>query len=345
MQEVLSVIEKVAPDTLQVLRIRQGILDSVRQNGPIGRRMLAEKIGMTERVLRTEVKILREQHLIETTKAGMKITQAGEEIFDQLTALLSHMQGNKEKERQLADYLSIDNCWIVPGNSKDDNQTCLELGKAVNELLNRLLPLKENIIAVMGGTTMLNVASQLTPQLGLNRELLFVPARGGLGERFDIQANAISSAMAENTGGKNRVLYAPEHVSPETYPLLLKEPEIKATLEYVKKANCVLFSIGEALQMAKRRAMDSEQFALLKNKKAVGEAFGEFVNKEGEIVYKIPRIGLQSKDLEAIPYVIAVAGGQHKAEAIEAYIKTAPRHLWLVTDEGAANQILKGVTL
>ena len=39
---------------------------------------------------------------------------------------------------------------------------------------------------------------------------------------------------------------------------------------------------------------------------------------------------------------MTVAGGKDKAEAIEAYLKTAPSHTWLITDEAAAKEILNG---
>ena len=97
--------------------------------------------------------------------------------------------------------------------------------------------------------------------------------------------------------------------------------------------------------MAKRRSMSDEDLSMLHEKKAVGESFGYFFNEQGEVVHKIPRIGLQLKDLKSIPYVIAVAGGESKAKVIEAYIKNAPEQTWLITDEGAANQILKEETL
>jgi len=51
------------------------------------------------------------------------------------------------------------------------------------------------------------------------------------------------------------------------------------------------------------------------------------------------------KDIQHIPYVFAVAGGRGKAKAIRAYMQNAPKQTWLITDEAAANQILKGVTL
>jgi central glycolytic genes regulator len=91
--------------------------------------------------------------------------------------------------------------------------------------------------------------------------------------------------------------------------------------------------------------MNEDVLALIKNKAAVGEAFGEFYDQSGEVVYKIPRIGMQSKNLANIASVIAVAGGKSKAKAIEAYMKKAPGHTWLITDEGAANEILTGITL
>ena len=40
--------------------------------------------------------------------------------------------------------------------------------------------------------------------------------------------------------------------------------------------------------------------------------------------------------------MIAVAGGASKAKAIEAYMKQAPATTILITDEGAANELLKG---
>ena len=54
----------------------------------------------------------------------------------------------------------------------------------------------ENIIAVTGGTTMAQVAEMLNP-IPDSKNLLFVPARGGLGEDVCNQANTIVAKMAE----------------------------------------------------------------------------------------------------------------------------------------------------
>jgi central glycolytic genes regulator len=97
--------------------------------------------------------------------------------------------------------------------------------------------------------------------------------------------------------------------------------------------------------MAARRKMSEQEILMLKQKNAVAESFGYFFNEAGEVVYKVPRIGLQLKDLQKVPIIFAVAGGQSKAKAVNAYMKNAPKQTWLITDEACANEILKGATL
>lgn len=345
MQSVVSVIEEVIPDIMYTLQNRYHILRNVFLLGPVGRRVLADRMGITERVLRTESEGLKKQGLIKTSKMGMELTEKGETVYHQLDQLMGQLLGMREKEKQLASYLEIEQCVIISGDIDDQPKLREEIGRAAMEALDFLLPEGDNIIAVMGGTTMAEVANQMNETLSRKRKLLFVPARGGLGESLNIQANSITSLMAQRTGGENRVLYVPEQVSEETYKPLLQEPGIKKTLKLVNDANCVLFGIGNAKLMAERRGMNEDVLALIKNKAAVGEAFGEFYDQSGEVVYKIPRIGMQSKNLANIASVIAVAGGRSKAKAIEAYMKKAPGHTWLITDEGAANEILTGITL
>lgn len=339
---MLSVIEKVAPGTLQILRKRYDILSHIQQAGPIGRRALADYLGLTERTLRNEVDILRSQGLIHTSSQGMECTPIGLTIFNKLEQLMGQEEHTQEMEAKLAKALGIHHCTIVLGNSDTDQASLIEMARATTEVIDDLLPEGKSTIAVMGGTTMFKVAETMTGSIGLHRDLLFVPARGGLGESVDIQANVIAENMARKTGGKTRVLYAPEHVRMETYSLLLEEPEIKETLEIVENSSLVLYSIGDAIEMAERRGLNKETLEILKKKNAVAEAFGEFINQNGEIVYKLPRIGLHSSQLPGIEKVIAIAGGKRKANAIEAHMKTVPPHTWLVTDEAAANEILNG---
>jgi central glycolytic genes regulator len=99
------------------------------------------------------------------------------------------------------------------------------------------------------------------------------------------------------------------------------------------------------MTMAKRRRSSTEVLDKLSESNAVGEAFGYYFNEAGEVVHKVHTIGLQLEDLQNAEHVIAVAGGQSKGKAIGAYLKQAPASTILITDEGAAKELLKGKSL
>lgn len=345
MHEELGWIEALAPDFLTVLRQRYQVLRMISWASPIGRRTLAAELDISERVLRTETDFLRRQRLIDATTAGMVITPRGREVLQGLENFMNQLVGIHDAEKQLADALGIDHCMIVSGNCDVQPKILDEMGQLVSQTLNALLPDGKNIVAVMGGNTMGHVATALTRKLGQGRQLMFVPARGGIGERVDIQANTICAEMARATGGEHRALYLPDNVSEEVYEPLLKEPSVRQVLDLIDHATAVVHSVGDALVMAERREMDADTIQLLREDQAVGEAFGYFFNEAGQVVYKVPRIGLQVADLQRIAHIICIAGGASKGKAIRAYMHSAPDHTWLITDEGAAKVILNGATL
>lgn len=341
----LRVLETIVPDILEQVNKRYRVLQSIFWMQPIGRRNLADSLHLTERVLRSETDFLKEQRLIDVTKSGMLLTEKGEQLLAELEVLMDQFSGMDQLEKQLATTLGIKRCLIVSGNSDEQAKVISDFGELVDETLHAQLPHGENIIAVMGGTTMAEVAKQITPLESEVRHNIFVPARGGIGESVSIQANSVSAAMAANARGTHRVLYVPEQLSQNAYHTLLKEPAIKNVLGTIKNADCVIHSIGRALHMAGRRRMPEEEILHLKQSNAVAESFGYFFDETGAIVYRAPRIGLSLEDIQKMPLVLAVAGGKSKAKAITAYMHHAPKQTWLITDEAAANEILKGITL
>lgn len=345
MLDELKIIESIAPDIFQTVQERYRILQNIYWMQPVGRRVLADTLDTTERILRTETDLLKKLELIDTSKSGMKLTTKGERVYHQLGHLTDQLFGMDRLERALANHFGIGRCLITPGNSDQQEKVIDELGYLLWDSLNQQLPNGRNVIAVMGGTTMAKVAEKVSNLETSHRHNLFVPARGGIGESVKVQANSVSAMMAMQSRGDYRSLYVPEQLSSTTYDSLLQEPSILEVLNLISEANCVIHSIGRAIHMAARRKMTEEDLVMLKQKNAVAESFGYFFNENGEVVYRIPRIGLDLKDILNIPYVFAVAGGRSKAKAIHAYMKNAPKQTWLITDEAAANAILKGVTL
>lgn len=343
MKSVIELQKKLFPDVLSIIQKRFLILRYIGAMEPVGRRSLAATLGLTERVLRSEVDFLKEQKLLYSTSSGMSLTEAGLELVQDLESFMRELTGIDEMETSLQKVLGIKKVIIVPGDSDQLPWIKNELGKACVSCINKYLT-GENIIAVTGGTTMASVAEMMRPQ-HQNQELLFVPARGGIGEDVKNQANTICSSMAEKTKGRHRVLYVPDQVSKEMYKSMIKIPEIHDVLTLIKNASMVLHGIGDAITMAKRRKTTVEIMDKLTKSHAVGESFGYYFNEAGEVVHKVQTIGLQLDDLQEVEHVIAVAGGASKGKAIGAYMKQAPDSTILITDEGAAQELLKGKSL
>lgn len=92
--------------------------------------------------------------------------------------------------------------------------------------------------------------------------------------------------------------------------------------------------------MAERRSTSASDLEKIVKANAVGEAFGYYFNEDGEVVHKVQTIGLRLENLSTVPNVIAVAGGSSKSKAISAYLKKAPPSTILITDEGAAKNLI-----
>lgn len=282
---------------------------------------------------------LKNQKLIDVKPSGMSVTNDGAALLQNMESMMREISGINETEEKLKQALGLEDVVVVQGDSDKEPWVKNELGRACAVRMKAALT-GNNIIAVTGGSTMAAVADVLTPDISAKRQLLFVPARGGIGEDVANQANTICAKMAERTGGKHRVLYVPDQVSPEVYKSVVNEPSIKEVLTLIKQADIVLHGIGEAMTMAERRKTGKEEMEKIIRGHAVGEAFGYYFNEQGEIVHKVRTIGLQLEDLHRIRHVFAVAGGASKAKAIKAYMNTKPESTVLITDEGAAKQIL-----
>ena len=98
---IFDIQKRVLPDLIPVMKRRYIILQSVRVMQPVGRRVLADNLGLTERVLRGEVDLLKNQNLIHVSSAGMTLTEDGLKIVDGLEAFMREMTGINVLEERL----------------------------------------------------------------------------------------------------------------------------------------------------------------------------------------------------------------------------------------------------
>lgn len=345
MQDVFSTVHRIAPDISAMLQTRYDILCQLKESPmPLGRKSLAERVALSERSLRTIIETMKAQSLVEVSRNGIQLTTLGENMLSMFSNALNSENRRYDKEEQLKAKLGITQCWVVPGDLEQDKDVYHILSYAVEQVLQQHLNFGRSIIAVTGGETLAHVGEGLTESLTRERDLVFVPARGGVGGGFNIQANIVGGVMAQQTNAKYVPLFLPDAMEEVTSKVLLNDPSISQAVTLGKQADCLLVSVGSAQVMAERRELTAQQQNKLHEQQAIGEVFGVFFDEMGQEVLRLPRIGIQLEDISQIPLVLTIVAGASKAQAVEGYCKLVQSHGWLICDEGVANMILNGAT-
>lgn len=337
MEQLLKLQQKIVPELIELLEKRYNILRTIYYNQPIGRRVLANNLGIGERIVRTEINFLKNQDFIEINTPGMSITKNGEEIIDKLKDFIHEIKGLSDIENAIKESLKLKDVVIVPGDVYEDKTVMNELGRTAASYLKSTIK-SDSIIGVTGGCTIKEVIDNM-PKMAHVKNVMVVPARGGLGRNVEIQANTLAAKLADKVEGSYKLLHVPENLSDKAMNTMMEEEDIKDILNIIHNANMLIYGIGRADQMARRRGLSNEEIEKIEQVGAVGEAFGYYFNKQGDIVYATSSIGARIDDISNIETRIAVSGGKNKAEAIIS-TEINNNNSVLITDEGAAREIL-----
>ncbi|HBS46270.1 MAG TPA: hypothetical protein DEA91_20665 [Paenibacillus sp.] len=342
MRNLLDIQKQLLPDLMETLKRRYTILHQIMLSDIIGRRTLAASLDMTERVLRAETDLLKSQGLIEIESVGMRISAAGRRLLDLLEPVVKSLFGLDELEEKIRATYGLDKVIVVPGDCESSPFTKRELGRAGAKALLSVLR-TDDIVAVTGGSTLADMADQLTPPLSLSyKNAWFVPARGGLGESMEIQANTIASTMAKRVGANYRLLHVPDLLSGDAYQSLALDSNIGEIVQIIRSSRIIVHGIGDAIEMTRRRKLDEATVSEIQGEGAVAESFGYYFNEEGQVVHTMLTMGLRLEDIVRTETVIGIAGGKPKAKAIHAMLRFGQENI-LVTDEAAAVEIGKGI--
>ncbi|WP_028609182.1 sugar-binding transcriptional regulator [Paenibacillus harenae] len=336
MRQIVELQQQLVPDLLDAMKKRYSILHQVMLSDLIGRRTLAANLSMTERMLRAETDFLKAQGLLETHSGGMRISDSGKLLLEQLEPFYKTLFGLSELEETIRSHFGLSQVVVVAGDSDTSQQTKRELGRAGCQAFIRYLQ-PNDVVAVTGGSTIAQVSSQLVTSAPLKTNW-FVPARGGLGESLDYQANTIASTMAKRTGAHYRLLHVPDHLGEEAFASIMQEPNIREIVDVIRSARIVIHGIGDAMVMARRRKLEQEVIEAMQAEGALAESFGFYFDRNGEVVHKMQTVGLRLEDIVKTEVVIGVAGGKSKGEAIAAIMRFGHNDV-LVTDEAAALEV------
>jgi central glycolytic genes regulator len=336
-KDILKLEQKIVPEIVEMLEKRYSILRTIYYNQPVGRRILASNLEMGERVVRTEINFLKQQNLIEINTSGMNITPEGEEIIHKLKEFIHELKGLSEIENILKEKLKVKSIIVVPGNMDEDATVMSEIGRTAAAYLRTVIK-DDSIIAITGGSSVKEVIDNVSKISGV-KNVIVVPARGGMGRNVETQANTLAANLANKIGAGYKLLHVPDNLSNKAINTIISEKDIKEVLEIIHKANILIYGIGRADEMGRRRGLTQDELNKILNIGAVGEAFGYYFDRNGNTVYSSPTIGLKSDQITNVESPIAVAAGKNKAEAILS-MQFHNTNSILITDEGAAREML-----
>lgn len=333
LSDTIELLRRFTPEIVLLLERRYQILRTISNNQPIGRRMLAEQLGLGERIVRGELEFFKSLQLLVSDSSGVYLTPECENLMAALGLLVHQVRGLASLEILLADRLGLDRVYIVPGDVDLERDALRELGRLAGRFI-RDMVCDDWVVAVTGGTTMAEVANHVPKAAGKHR-ILVVPARGGLGEEVEIQANTIAAGIARGLGASYRLLHIPDGISEEALENLLLDHKVQEVIGLSKQADLLIHGIGVPRIMAQRRDLDWHELVRQSGQVPVGEAFGNYFAGDGQVLYVTPTIGPKLEELARLKMVAAVAGGHSKAEAIMAVVKGGFINI-LITDQGAA---------
>ncbi|MDD4797181.1 MAG: sugar-binding domain-containing protein [Eubacteriales bacterium] len=328
---MLAQFRRLCPEMVDVARIRYELLEAIQLMSPVGRRALCEHMELPERAVRGEADRLKEMGLLEYAPDGMRLSDEGKALLDELGGGFDTMFSEPLAERLRRD-LNMHHVLIVPGDSARNPLSTRALHRRTARYLAQVVR-DGMILAAMGGSTMAGVAKQMEYNRRLPN-LLVVPARGGMGEDVEIQANTVAAKVAAAFSARHRLLHWPDDIPTELLPAS-SEGKFNEWMDCIRRANVLVFGIGRADTMARRRGLIADTLARLYANGAVAEALGYYFDRSGIPVHVASGLGVDLTTLGRVPQRVAVAGGADKAEAILAVVRGA-HPTALILDETAA---------
>lgn len=335
---VMQVGRLIVPEAMELLERRFNILRTVSLEHPVGRRLLAQKTGLTERIARSETEFLKSQNLIEILPQGMVITELGQKLLEILNEVMQDFLGFEQLSELIRDRLHFRKVVIVPGDSDRDPEVLDEMGRTAAGLLVPLLK-SHPTVALTGGNTVKKMVDRF-PETAKFPDVTVVSARGSLGKNYEIQSNTLVGRLAEKIGGNYRSLNLPDNLSAEALETMLREQDVSETVQIIKQAGIVVAGVGDALAMAKRRGLPEPVIRELESLEAQGEFFGSYYRQNRQIVKQSCTPGLTLEDAKKAREVIILAGGSSKARAILS-VNFEGMNATLITDEGAARALVE----
>jgi deoxyribonucleoside regulator len=249
------------------------------------------------------------------------------------------------EERLLACY-HLQEARVLLSKGRKDEEVRDGMGVLAARLLDRQMR-DGTVLGISYGRSLASTMAALQPTH--RATLTVVPIIGALGsDNPMIDGPELARQLAQAYGGEFRYLPAPLLVDDmRTRNALAQSPQIFETLALARRANVVLMGIGATAPAASSLIwagyLNDRELAWLADQGAAGHMVGQFFDAHGRLLdveVNQRSVGIGLKTLQNIELVIAVAGGEAKAEAILGALRGRYLNI-LVTDDTAATRLLK----
>jgi len=251
-----------------------------------------------------------------------------------------------ELENILEDRFGIYRAIVVETGYNYD-ETRRNIGKAAAQCLVDMVS-DDDVLGIAWGTTIYEMLNFL-PNSVDKKNIKVVQMTGGLSQApINYDSVKISRQLAEIFNAKCYQMYAPAIFdNEETRELMLSESKIKETLDMFKEINIAITGIGSVFPepstiLYKEGFIKKDDFEEILKDKPVGNMNAYFFNKNGQKC-KSPldnkTLDMDILQFKKIRYVVGVAGGKFKSEAILGALKGKIINI-VVTDEETAKTII-----
>ena len=107
MDSIINLQKKIVPELTKSFSSEIPDIKAGEHEYPIGRRALAARLGLSERVLRAQVDFLKNGGLLAFSSAGMSVTEEGADILKELADYVRKLQDLNSLEQFLCERLDI----------------------------------------------------------------------------------------------------------------------------------------------------------------------------------------------------------------------------------------------
>jgi DNA-binding transcriptional regulator LsrR (DeoR family) len=253
---------------------------------------------------------------------------------------------NPSLEHKLAAKHNLQQAVVLDGDGRTRSEILRGLGNLAARCVDPGLT-DESILGISWGRAVHSTVQALKPIRRIPLTVVQMIGAVGMGDPL-IDGPDLARLLAVVYGGEYRYLHAPLIVeNQQVREAFHQELMIEETLELARRADTALVGVGslnpDESSLKRAGYLDQADLAELSSQGAVGDICARHYDSNGgnlDIELNRRIVGIELDDLRNIDRVIAVAGGELKAEAIRGALRGGYVNV-LVTDDLAAQKILE----